>query len=298
MSGIDGAVAASGTFAIGGTTPVHRMGLGAMRLTGPKVWGEPDDPDNVRAVLKRAVALGIDLIDTAEAYGPEVNERQIADALMPYAPNLVIATKCGLERYWPEGGRYPLSRMKGSPAAIRASIEGSLQRLKLDTIILYQLHRIDPEVPLEDTIGALDDLRREGKILHIGLSEIDIDQLAAARAVAPIATVQNVYNLFERIHDPVLKACEAAGIGFMPWWPLSGGPAKLAEHPDIAATAAKHDVPVSQIGLAWLLAVSPAMLLIPGTSSIKHLEQNVGAGLVRLDAEDMALLAKVEKPVS
>jgi aryl-alcohol dehydrogenase-like predicted oxidoreductase len=281
---------ASGRFTIGGDMPVTRMGLGAMRLTGPNVWGEPADPENSLAVLRRAVELGVDFIDTAEAYGPGVNERQIADALHPYPAGLVVATKCGLVRTWEEGTKYPKATPDGRPQAIRASIEGSLSRLKAERIDLYQLHRIDPNVPLEDQVGTLDALRREGKVRHVGLSEVTAQQLARAQAVTAIGTVQNKYNLLDRGYDDVLAACEATGVGFMPWFPLAGGRATLAEQPAIVAAAAKQGASAGQVALAWLLHRSPNMLLIPGTSSIAHLEENVAAAAVRLDAEDVAAL--------
>jgi aryl-alcohol dehydrogenase-like predicted oxidoreductase len=281
---------ASGRFAIGGDMPVTRMGLGAMRLCGPNVWGEAADPEGALAVLRRAVEIGIDFIDTAEAYGPKVNERQIADALHPYAPGLVIATKCGLVRTWQEGTKYPNAVPDGRPEAIRASIEGSLSRLKIERIDLYQLHRIDPNVPLEESVGTLGELRREGKVRHVGLSEVSAEQLARAQAVTAIGTVQNKYNLLDRGYDDVLAACEATGVGFMPWFPLAGGRATLAGQPAIGEAAAKHGASAGQVALAWLLHRSPNMLLIPGTSSIPHLEENVAAAALRLDTDDMAAL--------
>ncbi|MET0271109.1 MAG: aldo/keto reductase [Sphingomonas sp.] len=295
MPAIEDAVAAAGTFLIGGDLRVHRLGYGAMRLTGPGGWGEPADPAVAPALLRRAVTLGIDFIDTAEAYGPEVNERQIADALHPYPPELVIATKGGLRRTLTAGEAAPGSEIQGSAAAIRSAVEGSLRRLRVETIALYQLHRLDPRVPMAETLGALDDLRRAGKIRHIGLSEVSVAELAAARAITPIATVQNRYNLRQRRHDPVLAACEAAGIGFMPWYPLGGGPSALAGDAAVVEVAGRHGCTCSQVALAWLLARSPVMLPIPGTASIAHLDENAGAGHVRLDAGDMALLDRTEE---
>jgi aryl-alcohol dehydrogenase-like predicted oxidoreductase len=288
-----GAVAESGTFAIGGDMCVHRMGFGAMRLLGPNIWGEPADPPAAIALLRRAVELGVDFIDTAEAYGPEINERQIAEAFFPYPPALVVASKCGLVRTWPAGAKYPKAVPDGRPEAIRTSIEGSLRRLRRETIDLYQLHRIDPNVPIEESVGALDALRHEGKLRHIGLSEVTVEQLAAARAVAPIATVQNRYSLLHREHEAVLAACEAAGIGFIPWHPLAGGPKAMADNPVVTTVAERYAAAPAQVALAWLLARSPAMLLIPGTASIRHLEENIAAAALTLGAEDIAALDEV-----
>jgi aryl-alcohol dehydrogenase-like predicted oxidoreductase len=275
---------AAGTFLIGGDLAVHRLGLGAMRLVGPDVYGEPADPANSLAVLHRAVALGIDFIDTAEAYGPKINECQIAAALAPYPPKLVIATKCGIDR---RARDWTQTCTKGSPAEIRASCEGSLRRLKVGCIDLYQLHRVDPAVPLEESVGALACLQREGKVRHVGLSEVTIEQIERARAVAPIATVQNRYNVADREHEAVLDFCEANGIGFIPWYPLGSG-ALCADDGPLAAVAQRLGASASQVALAWLLARSPVILPIPGTSSIMHLEQNVAAADLRLAAEDIA----------
>jgi aryl-alcohol dehydrogenase-like predicted oxidoreductase len=254
-----------------------------MRLVGPDVYGEPADPAGALGVLRRAVELGVNFIDTAEAYGPEVNERQVADALAPYPPDLVIATKCGIDRRardWAE------TRTKGAPAQIRASCEGSLQRLRVDRIDLYQLHRVDPAVPLEESVAALTDLQREGKVRHIGLSEVSVEQVERARTVAPIATVQNRYNFADRGHEDVLDHCEANGIGFIPWFPLGDGRLCARDGP-LALTAARLGLEPSQLALAWLLARSPAMLPIPGTSSIAHLEQNLAAARIELTRETM-----------
>jgi aryl-alcohol dehydrogenase-like predicted oxidoreductase len=276
-------IGAADTFRIGGDLEVHRLGFGAMRLVGPDVYGEPSDPANSLAMLRRAVELGVDLIDTAEAYGPEINERQIAEALAPYPPHLLIATKCGIDRRARDWGQ---TRAKGSPPEIRASCEGSLRRLQLERIDLYQLHRVDPAVPIEDSVGALAELQREGKVRHIGLSEVSVEQLERARKVAPIATVQNRYNVADREHDAVLDHCEVNGIGFIPWYPLGSG-SLCAPGGPLDFLARRIGATASQVALAWLLARSAVVLPIPGTSSLLHLEQNVAAARVRLTAEDI-----------
>jgi aryl-alcohol dehydrogenase-like predicted oxidoreductase len=268
---------------------VRRLGFGAMRLVGPNIWGHPEDRDNPVRLLNRAIELGVNLLDTAEAYGPELNELQIHDALAPYPADLVIATKCGLHRHWPEGARYPQRAFKGSPAAIRASTEGSLQRLGVERIDLQQLHRIDPDVPIEESVGALEELRREGKIRHIGLSEVSIDEIERARSVASIASVQNKYSVTERQHEQVLRHCEAARIAFMPWAPI-GGPRSEGAAPTLQEIADRYGATVAQISLAWLLARSPAILLIPGTASQKHLEENVASRDLALTPLDLAAL--------
>ncbi len=273
----------AGTFRIGGDMEVRRLGFGAMRLVGPDVYGQPADPAGALAVLRRAVELGVDFIDTAEAYGPQINERKIAEALAPYPPGLVIATKCGIDR---RARDWAQTRTKGSPAEIRASCEGSLERLRVERIDLYQLHRVDPAVPLEESVGALAQLQREGKVRHIGLSEVSVEQIERARGVAPIATVQNRYNLADREHEAVLDYCEAGGIGFIPWFPLGDGRLCAADGP-LEPIAGRLGLAPSQLALAWLLARSPAMLPIPGTSSIAHLEQNVAAARVELTPETM-----------
>jgi len=271
--------AEAGTVGVGDLT-VNRMGFGAMRLTGPGVIGEPADPENSLAVLRRAVELGINFIDTAASYGPEINEHQIAQALQPYPDGLVIATKGGLhhERHgeWIRDGR---------PETLRALCEASLQRLRVDRIDLYQLHSVDPAVPIEESVGTLVDLQREGKIRHIGLSNVDARQLAQARQVATIVSVQNRYNLVDRYSEGVLDACERDGIAFLPWFPLgfgnlTHGAGRLAD------VALSRGATQAQIALAWLLRRSPVMLPIPGTSSLEHLEENVAAAALGLtDAE-------------
>ena len=276
----DRPAAASGTFALGGDLPVHRLGFGAMRITGEGIWGPPDDHDGAIAVLRRAVELGVTLIDTADSYGPNVSEELIAEALHPYPDELVIATKAGLTRHGP-GIWAPLGR----PEYLRQCVELSLRRLRLERIDLFQLHRIDPQVPTSDQLGTLADLQAEGKIRHIGISEVDVDQLAEAQRHATIVSVQNRYNLADREHEAVLDACEAQGLGFIPWFPVATGDLSRAGGP-LDQVASAHDASPAQLALAWLLARSPVMLPIPGTSSVAHLEENVAAAELTLtDAE-------------
>jgi pyridoxine 4-dehydrogenase len=271
----------SGTFAIGGDLRVHRLGFGAMRITGKGIWGEPQDHGEAIRVLKRSLELGIDFIDTADSYGPEVSERLIAEALHPYPEDLVIATKAGLRRpgpdQWVEDGR---------PEYLRGQVEGSLRRLRLDRIDLLQLHRIDPKVPLDDQVGALARLQQEGKIRHIGLSEVTVAQIEAARRIAEIVTVQNLYNLANRKSEDVLDYSEAEGIGFIPWFPLATGDLAQPGGP-LARAAERLDARPSQVALAWLLRRSPVMLPIPGTSRVTHLEENAAAALLELDDETL-----------
>ena len=276
--------AQSGSFEIGGELPVYRLGFGAMQLTGRGIWGEPDDPDECRRVLKRAVELGVNFIDTANSYGPEVSERLIAEALHPYPDDLVIATKAGLERPGP-GQWVP----NGDPAYLKSECEGSLRRLRLDCIPLSQLHRIDSKVPVADQIGALTELRDEGKIRFIGISEVSGSQLEEVRALTPVATVQNKYNLGDRSAEPVLEECERQGIGFIPWFPLNTGRLAEAGGP-LAAMAEKHGASPAQLALAWLLHRSPVMLPIPGTSKVDHLEDNMKAAAIELSDEEVAAL--------
>ena len=279
---------ASGEFSIGGTLPVTRLGYGTMQLPGPGVWGEPRDPDEAVRVLRRAVELGVDFLDTADSYGPVVAEELIKKALHPYPSGLVIATKAGLTRQGP--GRWaPVGR----PAYLRQQAEMSLRHLGLEQIPLFQLHRVDPEVPLEDQVGELAALRDEGKIGLIGLSEVTVGQVEAARAVTPIATVQNLYNLGNRSSEELLDYSAANGIGFIPWFPLATGELAKPGGP-LAALADEHGASPSQLALAWLLHRSPVMLPIPGTSSVAHLEDNVAAAGISLsDAEFAALEAAV-----
>ncbi len=277
---------ASGSFAIGGELTVNRLGFGSMQLTGPGVWGEPKDRDEALRVLRRAVELGVNLIDTADAYGPVVAERLIREALHPYPDDMVIATKAGLTRQGPNRWT-PVGR----PAYLRQQCELSLRNLGLERIGLFQLHRIDPEVPLEDQIGELKALQDEGKIAHIGLSEVSVEELQAAERVAPIASVQNLYNLTNRKAEPLLEHCEEHGIGFIPWFPLATG--KLSEPGGPAAAIAQRTGHTpSQLALAWLLERSPVMLPIPGTSSVAHLDENMAAAAIELSKEDFEELAR------
>lgn len=276
----------SGTFAIGGDLPVHRLGFGAMRITGPGVWGHPPDPDTCMAVLRRAVDLGVDLIDTADSYGPEVSEDLIRRALHPYPEGLVIATKAGLTRTGPDAW-HPVGR----PEYLRQQCELSLRRLGVDAIDLFQLHRIDPQVPAADQFGVLADLRSEGKVRHVGLSEVGIADVEAARAVVPVATVQNRYNLADRGSEPVLEHCERHGIGFIPWFPLAAGDLLRPDGP-LPKVAADTGSTASQVALAWLLRRSPVMLPIPGTSSVDHLQENCAAAGVTLADEQFRRLTE------
>jgi pyridoxine 4-dehydrogenase len=266
---------ASGTFSIGGDLPVRRMGFGAMRITGPGVWGAPADPDAAVRLLRRAVELGVNFIDTADAYGPFVSEELLRKALHPYA-GVVIATKGGLTRSGPGAWE-----SNGHPEHLRNAVEGSLQRLGLERIDLYQLHRIDPRVPAADQFGALKELQQAGKIRHLGLSEVSVDELEAARKIIEVTTVQNQYNLAQRKAEPVLKHCEKLGIGFIPWFPIATG--ELAKPQGaLAAVAKRAGASGAQLALAWLLRRSPVMLAIPGTSSLAHLEENIAAADLKL----------------
>lgn len=275
MPTTDAPAHAASTFEIGGDLPVHRLGFGAMRITGEGVWGPPADRDEALRVLRRAVQLGIDLIDTADSYGPFVSEDLIAEALHPYPEALVIATKGGFVRTgpsrWHEVGR---------PAYLRQSVEMSLRRLRLEALPLYQLHRIDPQVPREEQFGVLRDMRDEGKIRHVGLSEVGVEEIEAAREVLPIATVQNRYSLGYRKHEPVLEYCEREGIGFIPWYPLDAG--KFEKDGRLREAAEAVEATPAQVALAWLLKRSPVLLPIPGTSSVEHLEENTAAASLDL----------------
>jgi pyridoxine 4-dehydrogenase len=269
-------------FAIGGDLEVHRLGFGAMRITGRGIWGPPDDPDEARRVLRRVVELGIDLIDTADSYGPEVSENLIAETLHPYPDGLVIATKGGLTRSGP--GQWPRD---GRPEHLKEACEGSLRRLRLERIDLYQLHSPDNRVPYEDSVGALKELQDEGKIKHIGISNVSVDELHQAREIVEVVTVQNLYNLEDRDSEDVLEACEEANIGFIPWFPLATG--RLAEPGGLLERiAAEYEATPAQVALAWLLARSPVMLPIPGTSSVEHLEENLAAAEIELSADELA----------
>ncbi|HET9720189.1 MAG TPA: aldo/keto reductase [Solirubrobacteraceae bacterium] len=279
-------VSASGTFEIGGETTVNRLGFGAMQLTGSGIWGEPRDPDEAMRVLTRAVELGVDFIDTADSYGPFISEQLIRRALHPYPENLVIATKSGLTRHGPGVWR-PLGR----PEYLRQQCMLSLRHLGLERIELYQLHRIDPKVPLEEQLGELVALRDEGLIHHIGLSEVSLSELRAAQELAPIATVQNLYNLTNRNAEDVLDFCEQNGVGFIPWFPLATGKLASAGGP-LDRIASQHGSKPSQLALAWLLKRSPVMLPIPGTSSVAHLEENLAAAEIELTDEEFESLGR------
>ena len=276
----------AGTLELGGDLRVSRLGFGAMRLCGPGVWGEPDDPRAAEAVLRRVVELGINLIDTADAYGPGVNERQISSALHPYPEDLVIATKGGYTRQGP--GRW---RTNARPKHLREACEGSLRRLKLDRIDLYQLHRPDRRVAFEDTVWTLARLREEGKIRHIGLSNVGVREIVMALDIVPIVSVQNRYNLTDRASEAVVETCEREGIAFIPWYPLATG--KLARRGGpLDEIATRHEATPAQVALAWLLARSPVVLPIPGTSSVEHLEENVAAAGLRLTDADLTALSR------
>jgi pyridoxine 4-dehydrogenase len=279
--------AKSGTFRVGGELPVHRLGFGAMRLSGPGIWGEPANRTEAIAVLRRAVDLGIDLIDTADSYGPYVSEQLICEALYPYPAGLVIATKAGLARTGPDAW-IPLGR----PEYLRQECEMSLRRLKLERIDLFQLHRIDPKVPADEQFGLLRDLQKEGKVRHVGLSEVNVAEIKAARRVVPIATVQNLYNLINRQSEEVLDYCTRENLGFIPWFPLATG--DLAKPGSSLQRAAERlGAQPSQVALAWLLKKSPVMLPIPGTSSVRHLEVNTAAALLNLDDATMSELERM-----
>jgi pyridoxine 4-dehydrogenase len=271
----------SGAFLIGNDLRVARLGFGAMRITGDGVWGEPADRAEAVRVLRRAVELGINFIDTADSYGPGVSEEIIAEALHPYPAGLVIATKGGFDRpgpnQWVENGR---------PEHLRSACEGSLRRLRAQQIGLYQLHRIDPKVAAEDQLGTLKDLQAQGKIKHIGLSEVSVKQIRHARTVVPIVSVQNRYSITDRGSEDVLEYCEQEKLGFIPWFPLGAGRVSGSETP-ISRIAARWDATPSQVALAWLLARSPVMLPIPGTSKVNHLEENVAAAELKIDADGM-----------
>lgn len=282
--------AASGTFRIAGDLPVHRLGFGAMRITGDGIWGPPRDREAAKSVIRRAVELGTTLIDTADSYGPDVSEEIIGEALRPYPEDVVVATKAGLTRSGP-GEWTPCGR----PDHIRKACEGSLARLGLDAIPLYQLHRIDPEVPVEDSLGTMKELRDEGKVRHIGVSEVTAEELVQCQALTPIATVQNRYNLVDREWESVLDVCTAEGIGFIPWFPLATG--DLAQgHDTLTAASERLGVAPGAVALAWLLHRSPVVLPIPGTGSVAHLEENVAAAGLELTDEERAGLDSAVAP--
>jgi aryl-alcohol dehydrogenase-like predicted oxidoreductase len=292
----------STTFLIGGDLSVHRLGYGTMRLVGDGAWGEPSDPDECRRVLRRAVELGVTLIDTADAYGPEIAERLIAEALRPYPPGLVIATKGGITRQGPSKTEYV-----GRAGYLIQCVEMSLRRLRLERIDLYQLHRIDPRTPLEESLGALKQLQDHGKIRHIGLSEVTVTEIEQARKIVPIATIQNRYSLADRRHEETLNWCERQGIGFLPWYPIAAGklmnqnaPTKTAVSPLLTDTlgrmAQRLNITVAQLSLAWLLHRSPVLLPIPGTSQVAHLEENLSAASMEIDAGTWTEIEAASRP--
>jgi pyridoxine 4-dehydrogenase len=263
-----------------GDLQVNRMGFGAMRICGPNIWGPPRDRANAHRVLRRAIELGLNFFDTADSYGPHVDKELIAEALHPYPKDLVIATKGGLLR--PRPGAWDHD---GRPEHLQRALDGSLKRLKLERIDLYQLHAPDDKVPFADSVGALADGRKAGKIRHVGLSNVSVKQLEQARRICPIVSVQNEYNLGYRKSEDVLKACERLGIAFLPWFPLGDG--EVIKNAKVKAVARKHHSTGAQVALAWLLAKSPVMLPIPGTKDLEHLEQNVGAAQLKLSREEM-----------
>jgi pyridoxine 4-dehydrogenase len=278
------AVDASGTLTLGGDFEVHRLGFGAMRVTGPGIWGPPPDRDAALELLRRVVELGIDLIDTADSYGPHVSEQLIAEALHPYPDGLMIATKGGLERTGP--GAWPRN---ARPEHLRAACEGSLRDLRVERIDLYQLHAPDPDVPYAESVGTLKDLQDEGKIHHVGISNVTAEELDEARSIVDVVSVQNRFNLSDRSSQEVLEVCERDGLGFFPWFPLAAG--ELAKPGGIVADIARaHDATPGQVALAWLLQRSPVMLPIPGTSSISHLEENVAGAELVLDEHEIERL--------
>ncbi|HEY3757395.1 MAG TPA: aldo/keto reductase [Opitutaceae bacterium] len=277
----------SGTVNIGDDLTVHRMGFGAMRLTGKGIWGEPKDPAEVRKVLHRLIDLGVNFIDTADSYGPEVSERLIAEALHPYPKGLVIATKGGLTRQGPEEWK-PVGR----PEYLQQCVELSLRRLKIDRIDLYQLHRFDPKVPPAESLGVLKELQAAGKIRHIGLSEVNVEEIRRSQKQVKVASVQNRYNATDRVHEDVVEFCAEKGIPFIPWFPVGGGELTKPGGP-MDQLAKKHHATVTQVALAWLLHRSPVMLPIPGTSSVAHLEENVAAAALAISADEWREIDRV-----
>jgi len=281
--------AKSGQFRIGGDLEINRLGFGAMRITGKGIWGEPKDRKEAERVLRRAVELGINFIDTADSYGPHVSEEIIAEALYPYPDGLVIATKAGFDRSGPDQWT-----MNGRPEHLREACDGSLRRLRLDRIDLFQLHRIDPKVPAEDQLGTLKDLQAQGKIKHIGLSEVSVAQITDARKIVPIVSVQNKYSVLDRAADDVVEYCEKEKIGFIPWFPLAAGDVSASGN-ELEQSAEKLNISTSQLALAWLLARSPVILPIPGTSQVAHLEENVATAAIKIDSAVLRGLGKKAK---
>ena len=289
MTTTDISAATSGTFAIGGDLPVHRLGFGAMRITGDGIWGQPRDPEEARRVLRRAVELGVNFIDTADSYGPNVSEQLIGEALYPYAEGVIVATKGGLTRQGPNKWA-PVGR----PEYLRQQVEMSLRRLRLERIDLYQLHRIDPRVPAEESLGELKKLQNEGKIRHVGLSEVTPEEIENAQKTVRIVSVQNRFNFSDRAHEDVLNYCEQHNLAFIPWFPVAAG--KLAKPGGpLDQAASRHGASVAQLSLAWLLWRSKVILPIPGTSSVQHLEENVAAANLKLDPKEWSDLDKSAK---
>jgi pyridoxine 4-dehydrogenase len=283
MANLTSHTAATGTIDVGGDLTVSRLGFGAMRITGPGIWGEPADRDGAKAVLRRVVELGVNFIDTADSYGPEVSETLIAEALHPYPDDLVIATKGGLERTGP--GRWDAN---GRPEHLAQACDGSLRRLRLEWIPLYQLHRLDPDVPLEESVGALVELKEQGKIGHIGLSNVDEEQLRRAQQLTPVVSIQNRYNLTDRTSESLIDLCEQERLAFLPWAPIQD-----VDVPVVDEIARCHNATPRQVALAWLMARSPAVLAIPGTGSVAHAESNVAAAAVHLSGEEVATLTEM-----
>jgi aryl-alcohol dehydrogenase-like predicted oxidoreductase len=280
---------AGGSFTLGGDLTIHRLGYGAMRITGDGVWGEPKDPEEAKRVLRRAVELGVNFIDTADSYGPDVSERIIGEALAPYAEGLVIATKGGFTRSGPNKWA-----AVGRPEYLRQQVEMSLRRLKRERIDLWQLHRIDPKVPVEESLGEIKKMQKEGKIRHVGLSEVSAAEIEQARKVIDIVSVQNRYNIGDREHEPVLEYAEKENLAFIPWFPVGAG--KLTKPGSVLDQAAKqHGATLSQLAIAWLLHRSPVMVPIPGTSSVKHVEENVAAANVKLSESEWKALEEAVK---
>jgi pyridoxine 4-dehydrogenase len=272
--------AVSGSFTLGGDLHIHRLGYGAMRITGDGIWGEPKDPEAAKRVLRRSIELGVNFIDTADSYGPDVSERLIAEALYPYPKELVIATKGGFTRSGPN--RWATV---GRPEYLRQCVEMSLRRLRLERIDLWQFHRIDPKVPVEESLGAIREMQKQGKIRHVGLSEVSPAEIDRAKKILPIVSAQNQYNIGDRRHERTLEYCEKHKLGFIPWFPVAAGALARPGGP-LDAAAKQHHATVAQLSLAWLLHRSPVTLPIPGTTSIEHLEENIAAGAVKLSADE------------
>jgi aryl-alcohol dehydrogenase-like predicted oxidoreductase len=279
----------SGTFSLGGTLPIRRLGFGAMRITGEGIWGEPSDANEARKVLRRAVELGVNFIDTADSYGPEVSERLIGEALHPYSKGVIIATKGGLVRTGPNKW-FPVGR----PEYLHQEVEMSLRRLRLERIDLYQLHRVDPQVPLEESLGKLKELQQAGKIRYIGLSEVKPAEIERARKTVEIVSVQNKYNISDRAHEDVLQYCEQHNLGFIPWFPVAAGRLASPGGP-LDTVARQHGATVAQLSLAWLLHRSPVMLPIPGTSSVAHLEENIASSALQFGESEWRKLESAAK---